>query len=866
MRKASKKGQITLFIIIGILILFIVLTYLYLTTRTAEESGAAQIEVTSELATYIAPINKYVEACILDLGAEAFKELGSHGGYIDMQDYDLTQRHFNLSQTLYESDALYTFPLTQSNPVPYWFYLASKTDKCSNCRLETQKPKIVDIEYQVNRYIVRHLYSCLAGFEPFVKQGLRFTSPDPLVNTTITQSNIFINVTLPIQATKEGVVLEFAEFVVDLNLDFSNIYELAALISYYQYQTLRLEQVLMNLISAYSGPDRDKLPPLGWMDLGAHKTTWDINNVKEKLRNDVFAANIALVQINQTFGATKVYVNQTINQIPYDTFFWEIFNTSEFENISVSFIYDPIWDFYLDITPRTRRTLKPTMHKQIFPFAIAPSMQANTYEFFYDIALPVLVVLRSHDPFYNEKGYTFVFALEANVRDNRDFKEINQGKSSFSYDYSTVSTVETSIDVTSADCVESQTGKWGCPLSNKYYDNFTYCNLKCIKGKTIVEKKKPKKSLFCDYEQWNAGSFKFNVIDAKTKEPMDEVSVGYRCGNHRECSMGEIRNGTLDMSFPFCFGSGILQLEKSFYNTIRLDNVSSMFDDRVIFNFEMEPFQDKEVVVKYIDIIGYRPGIRLGKRGAFLVKESLKPGENETPKDDYTRAAEMYIYFRDIEVEEVYEDFAVRDTVITNLRRVNRMMLTNRVAIRLEYGLETYDKFIDEFGPLSINLNYQYSSTINSTESILEYREKAKPIDENDSVTLIVTRIKFYDWEPEIPTPILMVTTANTTILKIMPDEYEVRILYTDKAGVTIPPAGVLPEINFTPALLGGIELTKQTGIFNITRDELYTHDTIEFYFYRSKDPEFALDLNELGKGQAYSKMYLLYFKPEFKE
>ncbi|MCX6706514.1 MAG: hypothetical protein NT001_00005, partial [Candidatus Woesearchaeota archaeon] len=78
----KKKAQTTLFILIGVVILFSVVAIVFF------RSGQVKIEkipqITEETPTEMQPLRAFVQECISKTGLEAVKLIGAHGGYISL--------------------------------------------------------------------------------------------------------------------------------------------------------------------------------------------------------------------------------------------------------------------------------------------------------------------------------------------------------------------------------------------------------------------------------------------------------------------------------------------------------------------------------------------------------------------------------------------------------------------------------------------------------------------------------------------------------------------------------------------------------------------------------------------------------------
>ena len=83
LQKTAKKGQITAFVILGGVILFLFFLVLYLKPSFIQGGAGSKIE----LAHQAEDVNKYIHDCVRGLAEDGLVEMGMHGGYISPEDY-----------------------------------------------------------------------------------------------------------------------------------------------------------------------------------------------------------------------------------------------------------------------------------------------------------------------------------------------------------------------------------------------------------------------------------------------------------------------------------------------------------------------------------------------------------------------------------------------------------------------------------------------------------------------------------------------------------------------------------------------------------------------------------------------------------
>ena len=130
---------------------------------------------------------------------------------------------------------------------------------------------------------------------------------------------------------------------------------------------------------------------------------------KQKLQ-DLLISYINIIQVENTKGAERIVVDNIYEQSFYDNLFLK--TNLSYENISASFIYLD-WPIHFDITPKKGDKLEPSSYRREFPFNLIPAVETNHYEFFYDVAYPVVVELRD-DTALNGEGFSLLLDFGSN--------------------------------------------------------------------------------------------------------------------------------------------------------------------------------------------------------------------------------------------------------------------------------------------------------------------------------------------------------------------------------------------------------------------------------------------------------------------
>lgn len=210
----KKRGQITTFIIIGIVLLTLFGLVYYARNQIIKKEMEAGIKETAQHPVYVIPIKRYAESCLKQAGDQGVWIIGTHGGYIDVDNTGFygPEDQPTLSYTIYGG-----------NKVPYYLN-----------NLNSNKPSIGQIEEKLSRYILVEFHKCLnfTVFDdveitvPNVDYSEEYT-PSDLVdnNVSINKENIVINIKYPLIIKREGSVYELPDFRVSLPIRLGMIYD-----------------------------------------------------------------------------------------------------------------------------------------------------------------------------------------------------------------------------------------------------------------------------------------------------------------------------------------------------------------------------------------------------------------------------------------------------------------------------------------------------------------------------------------------------------------------------------------------------------------------------------------------------------------
>ena len=177
----NRKGQVSIYILLGLIILIGLGFVLYLRNDVSKE---AEIQQVSRLPFEIGPIRNYVESCIENVGKDGIEFIGLHGGYFILPKY-LTNEYTKTA---------------------YYFY--------QNRNIMPTKAKV---EQELSNYVNEELFFCIKNFAPFRLQGFEIEPEEINTNTIIEPNSVTFKVDYPLTAKKGASQIKLDSFTKSIN-------------------------------------------------------------------------------------------------------------------------------------------------------------------------------------------------------------------------------------------------------------------------------------------------------------------------------------------------------------------------------------------------------------------------------------------------------------------------------------------------------------------------------------------------------------------------------------------------------------------------------------------------------------------------
>ena len=548
----SKKAQVTIFIIVGIILILGVGTFLLYRSNVIN-FGDDQNRVTVTVPQEYQPLKSFIDSCLRETAISGLQIAGTQGGYIYPEENGLS-----VGNTPTTGNAV-TFIQDTNVLVPYWNYLSSP-DTCEhNCVFASEMPELkkrsvsASIEDELEKYVDRNIETCFDDFTSFKSQGYQITelsSPETMV--TVASSTVNFLLQYEIKAERSGSEsTDITGSYVSIPLNLEKIYNLARDITSLEQEYTFIERHMVNLIYGYSALDKNKLPPPSDtdFDLGGG-ISWKRSFVEGLIPTYVLSP-IKLLQVPNSRNY-EVRVAETENQNEYlnrgTNVPIAVNNANElpdYRAYNINFQYIPPelgWETYFNIN------CDSMCQSQSATSNIAALIGIQRYKFFYAISAPILISIDSPDELKNElQGYKFQFMLEANVRDNTPMK----------------------ADYRRLVGAQAESNNIG----------------------------------LCDEDKRNTGDITINLKNSVTNEAIDEMTISYACFEE-SCQIGQTNaEGELIAKFPTCVG-GIMHFLKEGYQQKSIP-FSAILDEPAEISQSIDPLKEMNIVLKKKNLIKY---------------------------------------------------------------------------------------------------------------------------------------------------------------------------------------------------------------------------------------------------------------------
>jgi hypothetical protein len=431
--KKSRKAQITVFMILGIILLFSTALIFYIKgkVQVAQEEVLPSLE---EIPEFSKPVRLFVESCAKQKLEEGIKTAMEHGGII----YTDGIRIDTINPT--EGEGVEYFP-DSGYKVPYWIYMESANDCSSGCKIASKMPPLCktgrincisagdsSVEEELQKYLDSEMEKCIGNFEQLRKQGYEIKETGNLSATVnIRDNDALALINYGLEVKKGDAEADIKDYYSAVQTNIAKLYGIALQLANSTANNCFYEQYTQEQIGTYSGLD-EELPPTNEDTFFEDKRTWQKSEVEKRL-NEIMINMISLVRYNNT---QNFYIPLQQYQGEYSltksTVLWRTINydIGNEQNAEVYTRFLPWWNSYLKIDPMEGQTIGPSnelkfssgsdknlnIFEQISKL-LKHKEYALNYQYSYPVLTEIIALKYENDPASKE---IFRFAQEVNLR------------------------------------------------------------------------------------------------------------------------------------------------------------------------------------------------------------------------------------------------------------------------------------------------------------------------------------------------------------------------------------------------------------------------------------------------------------------
>lgn len=245
----QKKSQITIFLILGVVMILVVVVLFIVTRNVAKKTTSKEAIEAKEISFDISPINNFITECLSIVSKDGLKKLGNQGGYLftsqggNIVDYTEAGNLFanykgnkvvyNILKPRFTIGNYYPFVSTEPEPRYPWIYFpyypdlssTTPTYKGQNAFGTNTMPYLRSsygpnsIQNQLEVFVENNIDNCL-DFSVFEEQGFKLTKKEKDVELQINEEDVVFKMNYPItvENTISGEKTEIKDFIVKHNV------------------------------------------------------------------------------------------------------------------------------------------------------------------------------------------------------------------------------------------------------------------------------------------------------------------------------------------------------------------------------------------------------------------------------------------------------------------------------------------------------------------------------------------------------------------------------------------------------------------------------------------------------------------------
>lgn len=194
-----KKAQVTVFILIGIVIIIAAIIFLTVGSFTDNKSKTTVTEQLSPLELDVMSVKGFVTDCLKQTTIDAIYYVGSHGGYFNLEPVKSASTIYDTAYYFYRED-----------------YLVPRKQRVAN---------------EISDYIDGNIMNCINNFSVYKDHGFEFVIEESVTTTTLNANDVVVSMDLPITTSKNKEYKQVENFYVLEETRFGHLYDFAKILT-----------------------------------------------------------------------------------------------------------------------------------------------------------------------------------------------------------------------------------------------------------------------------------------------------------------------------------------------------------------------------------------------------------------------------------------------------------------------------------------------------------------------------------------------------------------------------------------------------------------------------------------------------------
>ena len=224
----KKRGQLTLYIILGIVILAIFIILFSMRYQTLEQDFESEMN-SIIVPEQIKPAKDYFDVCLKRVTVEGINLIAAQGGYIN-----IPEEKYKRTITDDFSNVLNLYSVYD---VAYWFYESSNGIK------ETQVPTKEKMEEELGSYIDNNFNDCYYFAKSFEDDGFDINYPESIMTEVIiNKNNVQVKLNSDLRISLKDVTSDINKLMIISDSKLGELYDLAVRVMEKENEDLFLEE------------------------------------------------------------------------------------------------------------------------------------------------------------------------------------------------------------------------------------------------------------------------------------------------------------------------------------------------------------------------------------------------------------------------------------------------------------------------------------------------------------------------------------------------------------------------------------------------------------------------------------------------